>query len=218
MSAIEILRPYGRPGALPFRFERKQVRATSDGMTPRDFDRAGAGREHTEQSRKRTDGRAETTRRLEDVERLGCEDVTELKKFRRREHHAYRRGGRIDVGRMEAEDVAVGAEARDHEVAVIAVVAADVVGVVRRLDPAAGVAQELEDGLLRFAEDFSEVRRQFETFGARHADGTQLPALHVDDTPPVIEGPDDADGAVRGLRTEGFPQEEMDAVALDPMP
>ena len=120
----------------------------------------------------RADGRAEAAGGLQHVQRLRGEDVAELEEFRRLVNHADRHGGRIDVGRMETEDMAVGKPTRDDEITMIAVVAADVIGVVRRLDPAVAGAQELEDGLVRFAEDFREVRGEFEAFGPCHADRT----------------------------------------------
>ena len=194
------------------------MRAAAGRMAPDDFDRAGARSEDAEQRRTRADRRAETAGGLQDVQRLGGQDVAEFEQFRSLENHADRHGGRIDVGRMEAEDMSVGAATGDDEVAVISLVATDVIGVVRRLDPAVAGAQELEDGLVSLSEDFREVRGELEAFGAGHADRTQLPALHVDGAAPVVEGPDHADVTVRGLRTKRLPEEEMDAPALDPVP
>ena len=218
MGAAEILRPCSRPRALPFGLEHQRMRAAAGRMTPDDFDRAGARSEDAEQRRTRADRRAETARGLQDVQRLRGQDVAEFEQLRGLENHADRHGGRIDVGRMEAKDMSVGAPTGDDEVAVITLVATDVVGVVRRLDPAVALAPELEDGLIGFAEDFREVRGEFEAFGARHADRTQLPTLHVDGAAPVIEGSDHADGTLRGLRTERLPEKEMDAAALHPVP
>ena len=217
VGAGEVFRMRARPGALPFGLQREQMARAAGGLTPADFDRAGARREHAELGRTDADERAEVAGRLEHVERIGSEDVAEFQQFRGLVDHPRRSGGRIRVGRMETEDMADRAQARDDEVAMVVGGTSDVVGVVRRLDPAVAVAQELEFGLGGGAQDLVGRDAQLEAFGAGDADGTQRPPLHVDGLAPVVEGAGDAHRAGRGFGAERLPEEEMDAAAFQPM-
>ena len=81
-----------RPSALPFGLEREEMARATGWVTPTDLDGTGARSEDTELGRAAADERAEITRWLEHIERIGGENVAELKEVRSRENHPHRGG------------------------------------------------------------------------------------------------------------------------------
>ena len=176
-----------RPSALPFGLEREEMARATGWVTPTDLDGTGARSEDAELGRAAADERAEITRWLEHIERIGGENVAELKEVRSRENHPHRGGGRIGVRGMETEDMPIGPAPGDDQVTMVRGGAKNIVGIVRRLHPATAVAQELEFELVGCAEDVRGGDAQFETFGTGDADRIQDPALHIDGFTPIIE-------------------------------
>ena len=217
MGAGKILRVGGRPLALSFGLEGEQMASAAVGITPADLNGAGARSEDAELRRANSDDRAEITRRLKHVERIGSQDVTELEQLGRLEDHPHRRGGRIGVRRIESEDMLVRAETGDDQVAMVRGGAKDIISVVRRFHPAAAIAQELEFDLVGGTEHLLDGDAQFETLGAVDADRAQCPALHVDSLAPIVERTRHAHRAVGDFGAQGLPEKEMHAAGGQPM-
>ena len=191
---------------------------TSGRIPPADLDGAGARSEDAELRGAAGDERAEITRRLEHIERIGGQDIAKLEQVRRLEDHPHRCGGRIGVCSMETEDMLIGPATGDDQVAMIRGGAKNVVGVVWRLHPATAVAEEFKFELFSRAEDVLDGDAQFETFGTGDADRIQDPALHIDGFAPIVEEAGHADRTLGDLRAEGLPEKEMHAAGFQPMP
>ena len=176
-----------RPSALPFGLEREEMARATGWVTPTDLDGPGARSEDAKLCRADPDERAEITRWLEHIERIGGENVAELKEVRSRENHPHRGGGRIGVRGMETEDMLIGPAPGDDQVAMVRGRAKNIVGIVRRLHPTTAVAEELEFELVGRAEDVRGGDAQFETFGTGDTDRIQDPALHIDGLTPIVE-------------------------------
>ena len=185
--------------------------------TPAHLDRAGAGGEHAEDGGVRTDGRAEGTDRLQHIERVRGEDVAQFQFVGLGVNQAHRRRGGVHVHGEEAEEMPPGTRRRERQVAMTMIVAADVVRVMRRLEPAAVGADELERHLGAVGGDVGERDRELETFRALGADGGKAPALRPF-SPPAVEGPRDEDTLADPVRDQALPAEEVRLTRLDPIP
>ena len=154
------------PGALPRRLERDEVVEPGLRPTPAHLDRAGPGGEHAEDGGVRADRRAEGTDRLEHIERVRGEDIAQFQFGGLGVDEAHRRRRGVHVHGEEAEEMPPGTRRRERQVAVTVVVAPDVVGVMRRLEPAAVGADELERHLGAVGGDVGERDRELEAFRA----------------------------------------------------